>query len=1054
MKKKLAVFCILFFTVFTLCAQTVKVVQDRAGAWELQVDGKKFFVKGVIWAPNPPGTSHTFSLWNESDATIRKVLDTEGALMAEAGINAVRIGSDIPRKWVEYLYNRHGIYTIIHDTFSRWGATANGRWYFPTNYYVPQIRENIRKESRAIINRYKDATGVLMYMFGDGNGHGLYWSGSDNTPEIIAQFGVDPRYRKARALFSLLEEVFQMTKELDPYRPVGFLTNDLGWIELIAEECPSMDFLGVNLGGDWGVKQAGPDFWRDARQKINKPIVFGSVGMDAWNAKLGSEDQYAQAEWIASQWKDIYANAYGRGQSNALGGCVNEWTDGWYKTDYDSTTGPQVSIHDTQPIGTNEGYGYDFTPGQPNMTPEWNGITSQGPRRYHSWFAQKLPRAAYYTLQQIWSADPWNLDAGARPGDAAVEDYFSKLDMALALSRGLQDSKEWFPDWRVYNQVNLTAMQTGNDVQKTLKEDDQNIFSAFRDNQWGVGLRTTFWGIAQQQSAVGSWLEGAVTLLLRHDALVGEGPVTSVIDRTMEMGLADRPFDVYQAWFTWKGFGAEINANFHYGKGGWTGEGDFFNLNTETYDLYSNDIWDIKAPISLEARYNFGMGGRQGLAVIFGPKIYSGANPMILGKWYQEIDSVRDHTFAYSVMAGQEFSLLDTQLGSWGTPGEYTDPSTSASLWFSWKPWLGFGPFFELQAGLMGTNFNKIGDGYFKRGTDANYYPYDSNGNPIKEGTIEFIDTLSAKLRAEYRSGKYVGAQAELLYAGLVADTNWVPPLMSTIFADIGTGNRIEAKAGISGSYGGYGLTLNGLYRRPLQGPVSSRYVSGEIIHTSDEPFVVGGNRETVSLELIFALDLEPASWIWEWNVWDTEAAKFGTRLRGRYTIFEGPSDPGRRKGADGKYRYDYEGYPESNGNFDVGWMVFWNPSSDLRVGNSLNFTRGFAWNGIPNGTEAHRVTPFGWSEEFRVRYKRLLASGMLAFDLWGPVSSDRENNLTYPLRWSFGLAYGLTPRPSLMDASNRVGVRWNGVIRDRYSPNTTLGRDSQELVLYFDYTF
>ena len=1053
MKKAAVFFALFLFVLASGWSQTVRTVQNQDGGWELLVDGKQFFVKGVNWAINPPGTSFTFNLWNESDATIRKVLDTEGALMKEAGINAIKLGPEIPRKWIEYLYNRHGIYTIIHDTFSRWGASANGRWYSPTNYYVEEIRENLRNSSRDIVRKYMDASGVLMFMFGDGNGDGLYWSGEE-TPDILAKYGVDPRFRKARALFSLLEEVFQSAKELDPYHPVGFVTNDLGWVDLIAEECPSMDFLGVNINRGM---QAGPDFWRDARQKINKPVVFASIGCDAWNAKSASEDQYHQAQWITSQWKDIYQNAYGNGRANALGGCVNEWTDNWYKSDYESAVGDQLSVHNTNPTLTDEGYWYDFTWGQPNMTPEWNGITSQGTRAYHLMFTEKVPRAAYYALQHIWSVDPWKVpensgDASGEPvsGDEniqavrinALDAHFSSLDLNFALSRGA-DAREWFPNWKISNQVTVTGMQSGNDIQKTIQQEGESIFSAFKDNQWGASLKTTFWGIAEQKVPSGHKLEGAVTLWMRHDAVIGK-PITSIIYRTQEMGLAERPIDIYQAWFSWQGAGAEINARYHYGKGGWMGEGDYFNFNTECYDLFNNDIWDIKAPMSVEGRYNFGLKGRQGLAVIAGPRIYSGAKPMIIGKWYQEF-APKDHTFAFSALAGQEFSSLNDELGEYGEPGLYEEPNTLASLWFSWTPWLGFGPSFKAEAGVMTTNPRKIGDDYF--------LTVDAAGNPEKSGTINFTDTLAAKAGFSYTPISYFSVQAEVVHAGLVADTNYVPALMSTVFADIGQGNRFEVKGGITGAYGNFNLALNTLYRKPYQGAITDPFMPKEVKIAN--PFSVGSNRESFSVEAIFSFDLEPSTWIWEWNNWDTEAAKLATSLRGRYYFFEGASDPGYYKGADGKRRYLDIGYPETNGNYELGWMIFYNPSADLRIGNSLNFTRGFPFNGVSqDAIDENRTSISGWSETLKIRYKQLVVGGMMAFDLWGPVSSDRENNRTYPLRWSFDLAWGLTSKPSLMDSSSRVGVAWNGVIRDRYSTNAELGRDSQELVLFFDYTF
>ena len=1107
MMKKITVFCILFLVGLTFgWTQTVKILKDRDGGWEMTVDGKPFYVKGVVWAVNPPGTSHNFSLWNESDTTIRKVIDMDGELMQQAGINAIRVDSSIPKKWVEYMYTKYGIYSIIHDTLDRWGSSAKGRYHSPTNYYIPEIRENISKRVHNFVNVYKDTSGVLMYILGDGNGDGLYWSGEDSK-EVIETYGVDPRFRKANALFSLVEEIMADAKYEDPYHPVGFLTNDLGWIELISDTIRSMDFLACNVNRGM---EAGPSFWRDGREKIDRPILIGSIGCDAWNAKTNQEDQYTQAVWITSQWRDMYANAYGKGQANSIGGIVNEWTDQWYKFNYDAVLGDQIYEHTTIPHWSDEGFWYDFTWGEENVTAEWMGITSQGPAKYRDWFRQKLPRAAYFALQHIWSVNPWELSGtslvartaassgdeqatrqpAARPQPTkALDDHFTNLDMGLALTRGLGDSKENIPSWGITNKVSVLGRATGDDVIKTINKKDgngkdvqgENIFTAFDDHQFGAQLFSTFWGSTEFGTKAKHKLDGGVTLWIRHDDVIGT-PVTSKIDRTAEMGLEKRPVDVYQAWFDWQGagvksgHGAEISARYHTGKGSWLGEGDFFNLNAEQYDLWSSDIWDIKAPISIEGRYNFGLKDRQGLAIIAGPKIYSGAAPQILGKWYQEL-AIKDHDFAYSVMAGQSFSSLNDELGEYDEEGRYTIPNTVASAWFTWKPWLGFGPFMQLQAGIMESGAQKIGRPYYLR-TKWNAA---GEAEPIEEGRINFVDTLSAKLNYVYQPISYFAFQAEAIYAGLVADTNWVPMTMSSIFADIGTGNRIEGKVGLTGAYGNFRLTLNALYRQPLKGPVESEYMpssitqdgnyqeirnasTGKITTYRSNPFSVGGNREMFSLEAIIAFDLEPASWIWEWNVWDTESGKVATRVRGRYNIMEGPSDPGYRKGADGKRRYDYTGYPgtEGNalypdgidGNYELGWMIFWNPMTDLRIGNSLEFVRGYPYNGIPNGVSADRLTPHGFSDTLKLRYRRLICGSMIAYNLWGPVSSDRENNQTYPLRWALDLAFGLVPRPSLMNTDNRVGVRWGGIIRDRYSPNHSDGRDYQELDIYFNYTF
>jgi len=406
-------FAAVFLTLVVLVpsrAQMVRTEKDDEGGWQLLADDEPVFVKGVVWSTNPPGTNYNFSLWKEDEKTIKTLIDRDGAMMRELGVNAVRCFNDIPPKWVEYLYERYGIYTIINDLFGRYGTSVNGRWYPATDYAVPEVREVILTGAKATIEKYKDVRGVLMFLFGNENNYGLAW-GAGSTIHDLDYGGASVTERKARALYTAFEEAMAAAKRIDPNHPVGIVNGDVGFLNIISEVCVSMDIIGLNLYRGEG---AGADFYQRIKAQIDKPIVYAEIGADAWNAKINREDQYNQARYVASQWKEIYENCYGRGASNALGGCVFEWTDEWWKHDPDSQEG--LDVHDTEADWSNGGFVFDFDPaGRPNMNEEWLGITAQS-SMYIGKFTIKQPRAAYFALQHIWAFDPASNNGGGGGG--------------------------------------------------------------------------------------------------------------------------------------------------------------------------------------------------------------------------------------------------------------------------------------------------------------------------------------------------------------------------------------------------------------------------------------------------------------------------------------------------------------------------------------------------------------------------------------------------------------------------------------------------------------
>jgi hypothetical protein len=62
-------------------------------------------------------------------------------LLKNMGVNVIRQYTGIPAKWIEYIYENYGIYTMLNHTFGRYGLTINGVWVLNTEY-SNQVRSN------------------------------------------------------------------------------------------------------------------------------------------------------------------------------------------------------------------------------------------------------------------------------------------------------------------------------------------------------------------------------------------------------------------------------------------------------------------------------------------------------------------------------------------------------------------------------------------------------------------------------------------------------------------------------------------------------------------------------------------------------------------------------------------------------------------------------------------------------------------------------------------------------------------------------------------------
>ena len=49
-------------------------------------------------------------------------------LLQDMGVNAIRQYVGIPPRWVQYIYEQYGIFTVLNHTVARYGFTLDGVW--------------------------------------------------------------------------------------------------------------------------------------------------------------------------------------------------------------------------------------------------------------------------------------------------------------------------------------------------------------------------------------------------------------------------------------------------------------------------------------------------------------------------------------------------------------------------------------------------------------------------------------------------------------------------------------------------------------------------------------------------------------------------------------------------------------------------------------------------------------------------------------------------------------------------------------------------------------
>jgi len=380
----------------------VRFVKYENGHWQLLVDNKPFFIKGMSYMPTRVGQSPddgTMVDWMQEDdnhdgnisAPYEAWVDKYGdhkrhadepvvgdfQLMKEMGVNTLRIYYTSTMKadkpLLEKMYAGYGFKVAMSNFLGKYAIGSGASWSKGTDYEDPAEQKNMLDYVRQMVMEFKDEPYILMWILGNENNYGVA-SNANKKPE---------------AYYKFINDVAKMIKSIDPNHPVAICNGDTLFLDKFGKYDPDVDAFGANVyRGDYGFGS----FWDEVAQLAGKPAFITEYGAPAYGGVSMSYEQaqQAQSDYHKGNWLDILYNSagYEEGSGNSVGGMAFEWLDEWWK-DY------SPSVHDVKAdvVGPFPG-GYYFE--------EWFGIFGQGDGSQSPYLRE--PRKVYDTYKELWNS--------------------------------------------------------------------------------------------------------------------------------------------------------------------------------------------------------------------------------------------------------------------------------------------------------------------------------------------------------------------------------------------------------------------------------------------------------------------------------------------------------------------------------------------------------------------------------------------------------------------------------------------------------------------------
>ncbi len=976
-------------------ADIVNTYQDENG-WKLQVNGEDYFVKGIVWGYTPIGENYSYNLWGHPDEYVKKVLDYECNLMKAAGINTIRSFGMLPPRWVTYIYEEHGIMTIINHLMGRYGYNIDGTWMPNTNYQDELTRQTLKNDIMELVRQYKDTPGVLMFALGNESNYGLSWSSFE-----IEDLPVGEQHKgKAVYLYTLFNDIIKSGKEIDQNHPFTFVNGDIQYLDLIVEHCPDIDLLGVNAYR--GISFT--DLWERVEGELGLPVVLMEFGSDAFNARTNSEDQAGQAGIIKGNWDEIYNKSYGKEEEGiALGGCLFEWRDEWWKY----LQVEDLFIQNNHASWSNGGYNFDFAEGKNNMNEEWFGICALGGPNDDKVFTAR-PRAAYEVMKDVWSIDPYQENKTSM--NQKLQNVSLKVNNLTGNLRWLMEDKQKKDMIKLIG-GSLRGDLVFNGKSEEVEDNGKNglnfsngemIFLDFGFQPTGEISGNFTLNILgnvvdkQLEEYYGKRGETYTTVVTEFDDNAMEVTTSKDVDDFERLEIYS-----FEAVYSNEHF--DLTTFYHVPRFHWIYDGDQFGLLYEATDMEGMDIWNAKAPYGMEF---VGRDFMPGLTIVAGPEVYWGANPKAMVKYDFSIKP-----FDISFIHSEDFSQADAS----STATEATERATRKT---SLNLETTIIPKTKIQIGYLFAGSEKI-DEEFK-------YVEDDNDD-IYEDKIDIMDTqgIKAKISVNLPGGTILDASAH--YAGLVADGGSPLREFDTTMPYSSLGNKMVFEGGLLVPVGNFWLLPRGFYRKNLvdANPIMEAYTDGTEIfpgltprNRDADPFAVLDNREAISGEFFLTYDPTPASYFYDWDNDRKEDAKLAFSIGGNYTQYETVTDANLFFYQAGNINASFgKGMPKADVWLAKGRFIV-NPNRALKIIANLEVGEQQA-----SGTPEGGLTEYYTLDTKVIVNKMHYISAYAKKDAWGPLDWYRQFNITFP--YQFMLDYSVLIDNFLNETfSSRIGFR------------------------------
>ncbi|MEM9001473.1 MAG: glycosidase [Bacteroidota bacterium] len=1016
---------LLLFALFTtaIYSQTEKVsVVKNAEGMKLVVDGKDFMINGMNWDYFPIGTNFNYSLWKQSDDVIKAALDAEMGLLKNMGVNVIRQYTGVQPKWIEYIYENYGIYTMLNHSFGRYGLTINGVWVPVTDYRDQATQELLMFEATQLAEAYKDTPGLLLFLLGNENNYGLFWAGAETE-----DFPDDEEEKKfigeerGRPMYKLMNDAAIKMKQIDSSHPVAICNGDMLFAEIIAEECKDVDIYGVNM---YRGKSFGDAFER-VKNELDMPIMFTEFGSDAFNAITNSEDQKMQAFFMVENWKEIYENAAGLGKSgNSIGGFTFQFSDGWWKFGQTSN----LDVHDNNASWANGGYYIDLEPGENNMNEEWFGICAKGPTNERGLY-DLYPRAAYYALKEAHSLDPYEEGVTAE----FVANHFDNIELMDAVLRARGDKAALEGGASQILRVSrlsaqFTSFHTGGSLITTPDNPDPDT-NTFPTELGFDHMESYFLGIEgnpapnMRASVTFNYIGDVAQNPIDEIFYENRARIVNVVTDQGQVNLQDvNRVNVYQSEFEWKAREFDMRGFYRTGHYHWGYEGDFFGLYPEAnygpnLDIYGGEIFGVELD---------GKKFLSGLKAAIGPELWWGANPTMLFKYSKHIGKynitgIYHRDFETDLVFDENGRrILDAnQVRSGIIPAWPTERATIA---------------IEREFGKFGVTLGGIWAGNPLNGSTFQDVTGSSGNYVVFQDKVQESDNWGGKVKITYEGGKFnwygQGSAMGLVANGgadqTVTFTGWK-------LRDTGSGNLTSILSGFTFSTGKFQIAPNFMWQKPLVGPMPlDVQAPGRLRNIIDDPFSVRANRETTAAEILITYDPTPGTWMYEWDNNRAEDAKFAMNLG--FVFRHHPTSMDAHVGflADRRFFAFPSAVPAQNL-----WEIHSRMVSKLNpdLGIIGNFYYG---NGQGNGDSDRLIHRVGGN--IRAIYKNMSLETHVKVEDWGPFDYHRDFNLTFPLQLMLDLSTSLGKPDWFILPSTRIGIRgtWRSLneFSPRYAPN------------------